>query len=65
MPKGHVCRDTYAIRLMLGTATLAGPVHFMAGTGSCGGASTDVFVNLENQLTDVPLIRRHPKWSRH
>jgi len=51
-PKNYVCQDTYAIRLMRGTRTLAGPVHFTAGVGACSGSAQE-FVNLEKNLSDI------------
>ncbi len=51
-PDYYFCYDTYAIRLMRGRDTLAGPVHFRAGAGACAGDSS-VFVNLENNQSDI------------
>lgn len=51
-PGFYFCQDTYAIRLMRGTQTLAGPVHFSAGAGACSGDAR-FFRNLEGNQVDL------------
>lgn len=51
-PGFYYCEDTYAIRLMRGTRTLAGPVHFKAGAGACSGVRSE-FINLEKNQVDL------------
>ncbi|HXH74708.1 MAG TPA: hypothetical protein VNJ08_07065 [Bacteriovoracaceae bacterium] len=52
-PAVHFCEDLYAIRVMSGTRTLAGAVHFQAGVGTCSSTDTSKFVNLEHNLLDL------------
>jgi hypothetical protein len=52
-PAIHFCEDVYAIRIMSGARTLAGPVHFQAGVGACSNSDKSKFVNLESNLIDL------------
>ncbi len=52
-PALHFCEDYYAIRIMSGNQTLAGPVHFRAGVGACSSTDLNRFVNLENNMIDL------------
>lgn len=53
IPARYFCEDVYAIRIMSGDRTLAGPVHFWAGVGACSHPDKNKFVNLENNLVDL------------
>lgn len=57
IPAVHYCEDLYAIRIMSGDRTLAGPVHFKAGTGACSNPDKNKFVNLENNLVDLLIFK--------
>jgi hypothetical protein len=52
-PAFYFCEDTYAIRIMNGTKTLAGPVHFLAGAGACSSDDNSKFLSLEQNLVDL------------
>jgi hypothetical protein len=56
-PAFHFCEDDYAIRIMSGNRTLAGPVHFRAGVGACSSPDRSKFVNLENNMIDLLNFR--------
>ena len=53
----HFCEDVYAVRIMSGAKTLAGPAHFKAGSGTCWFNKLDSFVNLEQNLTDLAIFK--------
>lgn len=54
-PARYFCEDLYAIRIMNGDRTLAGPVHFYAGAGACSNADRNKFLNLEENLIDLQI----------
>lgn len=57
IPAFHYCDDLYAIRIMSGDRTLAGAVHFYAGTGTCSSPDKNKFVNLEQNLVDLLIFK--------
>lgn len=57
IPAKYYCEDLYAIRIMDGDRTLAGPVHFNAGVGACSHTDKNKFVNLEANQFDLETFR--------
>lgn len=57
IPAQYFCEDLYAIRIMSGERTLAGPVHFNAGTGACSSTDRNKFLNMEQNMIDLLIYK--------